>query len=303
MLQWHRRLTKAKTPSSELGEEAPGESPTVLFTPVVRGRGPGGFDQDALMKTAEEILPKLLKCCGDLPSLPEGILFSEGLALLSAVELARVDVVIESGTANGQSTEMMARFLKDRDIPIYTIDSDDEGLEAASGNLSETARRLRNFSNVNFIRGDSFEEIPKLLHQFRGKRIGIFVDGPKADLGMQLCLESVRQSADVQFVGQHDISPTAWGPHPRGPEISEMFEEWGRAVVLTFQPKWRSRFAHLDGGTWAPAGGWGLGIFAGSDVIPLGTKGDDRQFLGLLQEAVRFHRGQRGGRPLAEREE
>ena len=37
---------------------------------------------------------------------------NDGIALLAISELAQVEVVLESGTANGRSTELMARFLK-----------------------------------------------------------------------------------------------------------------------------------------------------------------------------------------------
>lgn len=37
---------------------------------------------------------------------------NDGVALLAISDLAQVEVVLESGTANGRSTELMARFLK-----------------------------------------------------------------------------------------------------------------------------------------------------------------------------------------------
>ena len=37
--------------------------------------------------------------------------------------------------------------------------------------------------------------------------MGVFVDGPKREDGMKLCLRTMRSSKDVLFCGLHDIAP------------------------------------------------------------------------------------------------
>ena len=43
--------------------------------------------------------------------------------------------------------------------------------------------------------------------EHEGKRVGVFVDGPKREDGMKLCLRTMRSSKDVLFCGLHDIAP------------------------------------------------------------------------------------------------
>jgi len=68
--------------------------------------GPAIALTNALMAKAEEIAPQL----NGTGCRKYGILPSEGLALLAAAEVANVNVIIESGTASGVSTEVSGEF-------------------------------------------------------------------------------------------------------------------------------------------------------------------------------------------------
>lgn len=221
-----------------------------------------------LIDEAGNIMARYEERCLSMPYNAHGVWYSEGLALISAAALEDVDIIIESGTANGQSTELMARFFLNTPTVIYTID-----LGGHEGDVASTEARLSHFSNVHFIRGNSFEEIPRLLSNFQGKRIGVFIDGPKEFSGMQLCLQTIKSSVDVKFCSMHDISPAAFSP-----EVSNAMEAWGRTVLLTWKPYWRSRFGHLDNrpGIYGNQQyGWGVSIIAGQEALPLGVYGDD----------------------------
>eukprot|EP00425_Heterocapsa_triquetra_P019775 CAMPEP_0195140284 /NCGR_PEP_ID=MMETSP0448-20130528/160900_1 /TAXON_ID=66468 /ORGANISM="Heterocapsa triquestra, Strain CCMP 448" /LENGTH=152 /DNA_ID=CAMNT_0040178617 /DNA_START=28 /DNA_END=483 /DNA_ORIENTATION=+ len=106
------------------------------------------FNNTNLLATAERILPRFVACCGDEAHRAEGINKQEALALAAAITLADVDVFIESGTASGFSTEMLARFFENTSTKIYSIDSDLEHLEEDRGLLSEAAYRLEPYPNV-----------------------------------------------------------------------------------------------------------------------------------------------------------
>lgn len=66
---------------------------------------------------------------------------------------------------------------------------------------------------VAFISQDSFKEFPKLILQHRGKRIGLFIDGPKGELAVKLCMKMLKFSSDVVYCLFHDFLPDGfdWG--------------------------------------------------------------------------------------------
>jgi len=234
----------------------------------------GGFDQAELMDTALQILPQFKERCLSMSYHPAGVWYSEGLALVSAAVRAKVDVVIESGTAGGQSSELMARFFEGSPLQIYTIDL---GGKAAEANLTATKKRLARFSHVHFVQGDGTVEVPRLIKKFHGKRIGVFVDGLKSYWAVKLCMASIRASPDVKYCSMHDISPSAWNGF-------SIVEGWGRTRLLTWKPEWRQHFASLDEAKPGLGGnrtyGWGVSLEAGLDFAPWGSAaGDDGRTL------------------------
>mmetsp|Transcript_15444 Transcript_15444/g.42573 ORF Transcript_15444/g.42573 Transcript_15444/m.42573 type:complete len:288 (-) Transcript_15444:134-997(-) len=234
------------------------------------------LDESTLVSTAERIMPTFKQRCLPMPYRDYGVLYEEGLALLSAAVQADVDILIESGTANGQSTELMARYFKNSKTRIFTIDSDQEKLNETRGILTATCQRLSAYPSVTCVRGDSFLELPVLLEKYKGRRIGVFVDGPKGFQAMKLCLYAIVHTADVKFCSMHDTSPHAWGL-----EAAQTVEEWGRTTLLSWKPRWRRKFAWMDepivgvGNTTLQQYGWGMAIVAGLDAIPYGVPGDD----------------------------
>jgi hypothetical protein len=68
-------------------------------------------NENYFMKAATRALPHFTSEVMEKMSYkPMGVFFSEGLALVSAVDIASGTHIIESGTAEGQSTEILARF-------------------------------------------------------------------------------------------------------------------------------------------------------------------------------------------------
>jgi hypothetical protein len=132
-----------------------------------------------------------------------GILSSEGFAICVLCDFLGVDVLIESGTAYGRSTEIFGKY----GIPkIYSID------RASLANWSkkrcdrvwnEVKDRLSIYSNIEMIKGNSFDIVGKLLECNKGKRIGLMIDGPKGKEAIDLAKKSLG-SGDIMFVGIHD---------------------------------------------------------------------------------------------------
>jgi len=253
----------------QIGTTAP--APPVDCDPHGASQPAPVLNFDNLLATAERLLPRFVRCCLPLEYKAMGVLYSEALALVSAMSLAGVDIMIESGTANGFSTELMARFFNETALPIVTIDSNPE-----SPLVVATVERLRNFSHVSFVFGDGGARIPALLEEHRNKKIGVFVDGPKHWSGLALCMKALRASPNVKFCAIHDSSPAAFAS-----DFAAALEEQSRTVLYTWNPAWRRAFSPMDQltsykpgpGKWGTYG-WGVTIFAGLETMPFGVKGD-----------------------------
>ena len=128
-----------------------------------------------------------------------GILPMEAFCLYQYCIDYQITMLIESGTANGYSTEMMGNLLED--VKIYTID---KCSTYGEGVQDKTEQRLSYLSNIICLKGDSFVYLPKLVQDHPKEKIGIFIDGPKYKEGTQLALESLRRS-NVVFSACHDI--------------------------------------------------------------------------------------------------
>lgn len=94
-----------------------------------------------------------------------GIFFSEGFAFCRLCDHFKVNVILESGTCYGSSTEIFARYFEGRGIRIRTVDLAQRDF---------VRQRLSRFGDVELIDGDSFKEIPRLLQEMEreGERGG-----------------------------------------------------------------------------------------------------------------------------------
>lgn len=226
------------------------------------------------ISAAAEIIQKEYSSkVGMVPYHMHGVFPSETLALLSTAMATKVDVLIESGTAFGQNAEMMARFLVDKPVQMYTIDNCETYGEER---CQKTSTRLKNFTNLNFIfPGDTYEELPKLLAKHKGDRIGIFIDGPKGNEAADLCADMIKASADVKFCALHDVSPTSGEDET----FLNRVKTWERQALLSCEPAWHDRWRDLDVHASMTdhhhkGSSPGLAILMGSDTMPFGVKGD-----------------------------
>jgi len=129
---------------------------------------------------------------------PRGIVFSEGFALCSLINHFDVDLVIESGVAYGGSTSMMASITQK---PIFAIDTFNEYVDS----YDYASKRLKQYENVKLIKGDSLIKIPEILDAFKGDKIGVFIDGPKGLIAVQMAHALYLNEERVKFICIHDI--------------------------------------------------------------------------------------------------
>lgn len=125
------------------------------------------------------------------------ILLSEGLAICAMCDLFDIDLLIESGTYNGRSTDVFARYL-DPARRIHTIDIE----------IRQEARdRLQPWENVVLHEGDSRTRMLELIAEGGSDRVAVFIDGPKGRAAVRLAIDVLNQPA-VCFAAIHDVNRT-----------------------------------------------------------------------------------------------
>ena len=154
------------------------------------------IDKNLISKYWEDNRERFEKTVSDVPRVKHGIFLIEGLFLCSVFDILDTDLIIESGTAYGGSTEVFANYF---DIPVITIDSN-----KLYGVHGDTANRLASYSNLTCLKGNSFKLLPELVRSNSDKRISVFIDGPKGDLAMKLRSEIINYD-NIVSVGFHDI--------------------------------------------------------------------------------------------------
>ena len=134
------------------------------------------------------------KLTNDLPKIYGGISRSEAFAFCALCKMYDVDLIIDSGTGRGVSTEYFVRAL---DF-IITIDMHQHYADS----LEMSVKRLQLYNNLLQIVGNSNIVIPKLVGIIKHERCAVFFDGPKSKNAFELF-----QNINVVFAGFHDAAP------------------------------------------------------------------------------------------------
>jgi len=235
-------------------------------------RGQALVTADGLLATVQRIRARVDAVRASMPQDECGVRVHDGLALLATAELAEVDVMLESGTAGGTSTELMARFFADRHVNITTVDlAVSSASPVCAPKVHKTHERLAAFPNIKAIVGDSFKVFPKLIQQHAGKRVGVFIDGPKGMKALDLCLDSIKRSRDVKFCAMHDLAAHGNMSSSSTQKAISRLKSLGRHVALTCcWDKWLQHFGQKPEDALSS-----IGVVAGLETVPLGAPGDD----------------------------
>lgn len=192
------------------------------------------------------------------------ILFSDGLCVCALCEMCEVDQLIEVGTGFGGSTEMFARYFAGhhRVRRIWSIDhavnarwqrvvsslrlrNYSPHVWSTEKRAEEIARsRLARFEHVTLIRGDGFDQLPPLIRRLSagGQRLGLFIDGPKAELQMRLAEQALTCSPLVAFAALDDIGPMYDGEQRHARFIASRY-----AAFATSDPRYFDRYRGVNG--------------------------------------------------------
>tara|TARA_R100000808_G_scaffold7892_1_gene22644 strand:+ start:3082 stop:3777 length:696 start_codon:yes stop_codon:yes gene_type:complete len=152
---------------------------------------------------------------------PRGIMFSEGFALVSLMKHFDIDLMIESGVAYGGSTEMMALATQKPIVGIDTFTCYDDSYVYAKN-------RLAKYKNVLLIKGDSFDKLPGILNTFTGNKIGIFIDGPKGEMAIDMSRQLYEGDHRIKFICIHDLCHGT----PEAEKCARIFDD----IIFTDEP-------------------------------------------------------------------
>jgi hypothetical protein len=159
------------------------------------------FSSTAVAARADALLPKFREAIHSIP--PEagfgGIWESEMFLFFAAVQPYSPRQVLESGRARGKSTLILARCFPEARIISVELERDSATAPAAEA-------KLKPFSNVELLYGDSRQILPERLQPGDA----VLIDGPKEFRGVELALELLRTGKPCA-VFVHDFPPgSAW---------------------------------------------------------------------------------------------
>lgn len=165
--------------------------------------------------------------------LRRGLLWSEALSFVTMCNILNISHIVESGTANGFSTELFTLALPDTYITSIDLDT--------KYHLSDlTSSRLAKYPNIHLVIDNSVTHIPELLSSLDpGARVAVFVDGPKGLPGLKL-IKNVSNFENVFLTGMHDIAPYI------SETVYREVVKWPFHVFSTSESWYRERFRHLD---------------------------------------------------------
>ena len=150
---------------------------------------------------ADEALAEFDDCRNELKYAEAGICNTEATVLWGLIKTFKPELYIESGTARGYSAQVANLALEklSEDFNLVTVGID------AGGQMDVARNRLAPYKNCEIVEDSSEKVIPPLLENNSGKRVGIFIDGPKgSSRAFLILLESIFQKSRPVFVAIHD---------------------------------------------------------------------------------------------------
>lgn len=168
-----------------------------------------------------------------------GMFPSEARAVVEASLAQKIDLLVESGTANGVSTELFARSMPS--LKIVTIDLDAYGLHKKTKAVLAAC-----CPNVQTFVGDSRKRLLGLGNEFPDARIGVMIDGPKGALAARLAEKILKHVGNVRFVAIHDTAPF-WERHgATWPTGTTLAGAEASSAVRTWESSYRTAYASID---------------------------------------------------------
>lgn len=178
-----------------------------------------------------QLLSSMIFASRELPLLRyrNGMFPSEAFAIALASVRHNVSLILESGTADGASTQLLARTLPA--VPLLTYDLDYYNLhQGTSEALAQCC------PNVRVHLGNSLRIFPRIIEAHRNFTIGLVIDGPKGHEALVMARHLI-QYPNVAFIAIHDTAPY-WGV--------EYYNLPGVSKLSTWTTSYREKYVSID---------------------------------------------------------
>lgn len=198
--------------------------------------------KEEFLSLCNKLAPEFLQKLKSHKFQTAGTFYAECHAFLSMCKMMDVDVILESGMARGNSTEIWARNFSGKIITFEQTKSDYH---------DEVTERLSAYDNVEVNFQDSNVGFVEKIKQYPKSRIAIFIDGPKDIPAVQLAMRSF-EFENVLFAGIHDISNPITKCRPN----YGFMRHFKYHVLSTDEPSYRENFSYLDDEISDNSGAW-----------------------------------------------
>jgi len=159
------------------------------------------LNKEEILKICVNYMPIFKKVIKDINYEIKGIFNSEMLLFISLVDYFGVELIIESGRANGQSTKVISENFSDLKYKIYSIE-----YNRYNQDVKNSYDKLKQYKNIRLLFGDSNKIIPKLITE----TCCILIDGPKDSAAINLAIKCLKNPL-VKAVFIHDMNRNS--PH------------------------------------------------------------------------------------------
>ena len=201
------------------------------------------LDFEGLLKEAllnERAFQSLLTIAS--PFRIRGILHSEMLMCVSLIRSLRITRVIETGRAGGQSTEILARWIKGNSPLAPLIHFDSIELNDKSADALPTVNRIKDIGfPVNLHFGDANVLLPEFLDTGNHNTL-VLIDGPKGIDAVTLAFQALMRD-NVKVVCIHDI-------HKDDKRLRAFVERNWSDLFSSDHPDFVRYFSYLDDPCW-----------------------------------------------------
>ena len=221
--------------------------------------GGQGVNSEWIIELCSQIRKPFQSIADNVRYQAKGVFHSEMLLVCAMAEAFGVSHIIESGRARGQSTYLLARYFdRSSGCRITSVE-----YEKYTRDAIIAMDRLRDYSNLDLLFGDSRELLPRLCAE---EECVVLIDGPKGRQAVQLAAKLLR-APTVRAVFVHDLHAVA-----AGREMVERFFP-DENTFFTDDEQYVDAFRDLDETCWEDmkrypetAEGWGPYLRHGENI-------------------------------------
>ena len=145
--------------------------------------------------------PFVEECCKKpVPFMARGILNIEAFYWWALIGQFKPDIILESGVANGRSTEILSRAKAYYKIPRQIA------VEHDAKSLKATKKRLSGLG-IEFIQGDAAKVFDSMVASNPAAMLCVIIDGPKGGSSLDAAIRAVSRAENLMSICMHDCPP------------------------------------------------------------------------------------------------